>query len=134
MRTVNLGIIHCSDTYKRMDIGVEEIRKWHVEERGWDDIGYHYVIRRDGRLETGRPLEQVGAHARGHNHNSVGICLIGGKSDDGAAECNYTQAQFKKLNALVSLLRDLYPGIEFIGHRDVSDKECPCFDAKVMFA
>ena len=79
MREINTFIIHCSDTYPDMDIGVEEIRRWH-KERGWSDIGYHYVIRRNGKIEEGRNDGIVGAHAKGMNENSLGICMVGGKS------------------------------------------------------
>ena len=72
-----------------MDIGVKEIRKWHVDENKWSDIGYHDVIRRNGAIETGRPLEKPGAHAKGHNQNAIGICLVGGKADDGGPEFNF---------------------------------------------
>ena len=65
MRKINLIVIHCSDTYARMDIGVNEIRQWHLQ-RGFNDIGYHYVIRRDGAIEQGRPIEKPGAHAAGY--------------------------------------------------------------------
>ncbi|MEQ8409112.1 MAG: N-acetylmuramoyl-L-alanine amidase [Gammaproteobacteria bacterium] len=133
MRTISTAIVHCADTYKHMDIGVREIRSWHVDGNGWDDIGYHYVIRRDGSLEDGRPIEHTGAHAAGHNHDSVGICLVGGKGDDNEPEFNYTMAQIKKLHALISILREQFPGIEVIGHRDVSSKACPCFDVKAYF-
>lgn len=133
MRDINLAIIHCADTYKRMDIGVKEIDQWH-RERGFDSCGYHFVIRRDGKLEQGRPMEQTGAHAAGYNYESLGICLVGGRSDDDEPEFNYTADQMMKLRALVAILKDLYPGIEVIGHRDVSGKACPSFDAKAYFA
>lgn len=142
MRKIDAAIIHCADTYPDMDIGVEEIRRWHVEDRGWKDVGYHYIIRRDGTLENGRDLdgdgdvlEEVGAHAMGFNAHSVGICLVGGKSrKTKGPDFNFTKAQMIKLHALVSILRDMFPGIEVIGHRDVSGKACPSFDAKSYFA
>lgn len=118
-------ILHTADTPATMDIGADEIRDWHVNERGWADIGYHYVIRRDGTLERGRDESRQGAHAAGHNHNSLGVCLVGGKPD-----CNYTAAQWACLEALVRDLLKRHPGAEVIGHRDVSNKSCPRFDAK----
>ena len=73
-------VIHCSATPSNMDIGVDKIRKWHVDDNGWDDIGYHYVIRRDGTLEIGRDEAMVGSHARAVNGTSIGVCLIGGSN------------------------------------------------------
>lgn len=134
MRDLNAIIVHCAYTKPSMDIGVAEIRRWHTDPkpagRGWMDIGYHYVIRRDGTVETGRPMEAAGAHAKGHNQNSIGICLVGGMSDTGEAEFNFTRAQMSALEALVEQLTDLYGIEEVFGHRDVADKECPCFNVK----
>lgn len=132
MRTINSAIVHCSDTYDFMDIGVSDIRAWHIE-RGFDDIGYHYVIRRDGTLEFGRELNTPGAHAKGHNANSAGICLVGGKGANFDPEFNYTQAQMKKLGYLIAILRDMFPGLDVFGHNEVSEKACPCFDVRQYF-
>lgn len=118
-------IIHAADTPVSMDIGAKEIRRWHTVENGWSDIGYHYVIRRDGTVEKGRDDKTPGAHAVGYNTESLGICMVGGKPD-----CNYTAAQWRTLDDLVKrLLRD-HRGAKVIGHRDVSSKPCPMFDAK----
>lgn len=134
MRKINMIVIHCADTYANMDIGAGEIRQWHVKDNGWSDIGYHDVIRRDGTNEKGRPLGVAGSHAKGYNSNSIGICLVGGKGIDNAAEFNFTQAQMRKLAALVAIYRDMFPGIEVVGHRDLtSTKKCPAFDAKLYF-
>jgi len=87
MRIIDTVIVHCSATKPSMDIGVDVIRQWHMN-KGWSDIGYHYVIRRNGAVELGRDLdkdgdvdEEIGAHAYGHNATSIGICLIGGVDD-----------------------------------------------------
>lgn len=125
MRQIDFIIIHCADTTPDMDIGAEEIRRWHVEERGFSDIGYHYVIRRDGTVEPGRDERRIGAHAYGRNEDSIGVCMVGGKPD-----CNFTAAQWASLATLVSELLDRYPSAQVIGHRDVSAKPCPMFDAK----
>jgi hypothetical protein len=85
MRPLNKIIIHCTATRPNWWIGkspqqkVNEIRRWHVEDRGWADIGYHYLIDRDGTVIEGRPLSKVGAHAKGHNTGSVGIALFGAR-------------------------------------------------------
>ena len=131
-------IVHCSATPPAMDIGVREVRDWHVNGNGWRDIGYNYLIRRNGVLELGRDLdgdgdveEETGAHTKGFNHNSIGICLVGGVDDDGNAECNYTANQFIGLANLIDRIKRRHEGITVLGHRDLdSRKECPCFDVQ----
>ena len=108
MRKINLIVIHCSDTYARMDIGVNEIRQWHLQ-RGFNDIGYHYVIRRDGAIEQGRPIEKPGAHAAGYNTNSIGICYAGGKGDNNQPEDNRTPEQKQAMYDLVDSLKQQFP-------------------------
>ena len=121
-------VVHGAWTPPSLDVGAAEICEWH-RERGWQEIGYHWVIRRDGTVEDGRDHGTPGAHVRGHNHHSVGICLIGGKAQDADAwEVNYTTEQY---SALRELLRDLtrrYEGAEVVGHRDLDARECPGFD------
>lgn len=122
MRNIDMLVVHCSDTPASMDIGAEEIDQWH-KERGWSGIGYHYVIRRDGTLEPGRPLEKSGAHVRGFNRNSIGICLVGGKGG-----FNFTAHQIDSLRSLIHRLRTQFPGAAVLGHRDLdAGKECPQF-------
>lgn len=123
-------IVHCSWTKAHQDFGVEDIRQWHVK-GGMLDVGYHYVIRRDGTLETGRPDDVVGAHckAQGRNRDSIGICLIGGKSDDGGDADNFTEEQKTTLNRLTRSLAIKYPDIKAVkGHRDFDTRTCPCTD------
>ena len=118
-------VIHCADTPADMDIGVETIRKWHVEERGWDDVGYHYIIKRDGKIEPGRDVKVQAAHARAVNGKSVGICLVG-RGD------NFTEDQFFALHNLINTLNSMYDDLEIIGHSDVEPKKphCPGFNVK----
>lgn len=125
-------VIHCADTYERMDIGAADIRKWHVEERGWSDIGYHKVIRRDGTIETGRDIDVSGAHAAGFNAVSVGVCLVGGRGEDDEAENNFTPQQFESLQEVIDELWTKYPEAKVLGHRDLPDvqKQCPAFDVR----
>lgn len=138
MRVITQIIVHCSYTTPAMNIGAKWLRDIHVGENGWSDIGYHYVIRRDGKLEPGRDLdndgdvdEEIGAHAAGFNANSIGICLVGGKRHGGASDCNFTAAQWAKLERLYLDLHAKYPKAEWIGHRDVNPgKTCPTFDVK----
>ena len=113
-----------------MDIGVKEITDWHVNGNGWSDIGYHWVIRRDGSLEAGRAEETAGAHAKGHNSNSIGVCMVGGMNEQGGSDCNFTISQYKALAGLINDLKNRYSGCKIIGHRDISKKDCPCFDVK----
>lgn len=139
MRVINEVIIHCSYTTPSMDIGYDEIYQWHVDDNGWSDVGYNYIIRRNGLLENGRDLdkdgdvdEEIGAHARGHNANSIGICLVGGMSEDRKTDCNFTMAQYETLSMLWSELDIKFTGIKLSGHRDYSDKECPCFNVNEL--
>ena len=133
MRTINLIVIHCADTYASMDIGRKEIDAWH-RDRGWQGIGYHYVIRRDGTVETGRPEHLAGAHVAGHNSRSIGICYAGGKGDDNKPADNRTAAQKAALERLVAELKNRYPAAQILGHRDLfAGKSCPCFDVKSEF-
>lgn len=129
MRDISRIIIHCSYTYPSMDIGVEEIRRWHINENKWSDIGYHYVIRRNGVVEKGRDVEIPGAHVRGHNEDSIGVCLVGGKSRSPRPDCNYTPAQWSSLYKLVHELQGEFPGATVHGHYEFTGaKTCPTFD------
>lgn len=123
--------IHCSATKPGMDIGADEIRQWH-KDSGWEDIGYHYVIRRNGTLEDGRELNAVGAHVAGFNSRSVGICLVGGVGDLGRAEDNFKPAQMQTLEKLVKQLKKIWPDAIVQGHRDFPNvaKDCPSFDVE----
>lgn len=122
--------VHCSATKATHDVGVREIRQWH-KEQGWLDVGYHYVIRRDGTVETGRDENAVGSHAKGHNSNSVGVCLVGGLAADGVKhEANFTPEQMKSLRALLNELLAKYEGATLRAHHDVDAKACPSFNLK----
>ena len=123
-------VIHCSATKPSADIGAYDIDRWH-RAQGWQAIGYHFVIRRDGTVEEGRELDVIGAHVSGHNINSVGICLVGGVSEDdvNVPENNFTPAQFEALKGLLQDLREKYPKAHIQGHRDFPKvaKACPSF-------
>lgn len=123
-------VVHCSATPPKLDIGANEIRGWH-KAKGWADIGYHYVIRRNGSVEPGRPENQVGSHVKNHNSNSLGICLVGGTDARQKPQDNFTPAQWASLQTLLMRLLAKYPGAKILGHRDFPDvhKACPCFDA-----
>ena len=126
-------IIHCAATKASMDIGYKEIREWHVDQNGWDDVGYHFIIKRNGQYEKGRPEGYSGAHAPSHNGRSIGICLVGGMAEDGGPENNFTLEQFLTLKDLVNMIMDKYSDItEILGHCDVQDNKpnCPGFNVK----
>ncbi|WP_054058882.1 peptidoglycan recognition protein family protein [Pseudomonas asplenii] len=125
----DLIVIHCSATKPTMDIGLREIRQWHVQQ-GWLDVGYHFIIRRNGQVETGRPQDVVGSHVKGHNSDSIGICLVGGIDSAGKPEDNFTDAQWTALDGLVwEASKVWYPEARICGHRDLdSGKACPSFD------
>lgn len=113
-----------------MDIGRKEIDQWH-RKRGWLKIGYHFVIRRDGTVEKGRDIEEVGAHVLNHNSNTVGVCLVGGLNENMKPEANFTPEQYAALEVLLFQLLVLYPDAQIKGH-DHFDKgrACPTFDAE----
>lgn len=124
MREIDMIVVHCSDTPPPMDIGVKEIRRWHVEDNGWSDIGYHYVIRRDGTVEVGRPVDVPGAHVKGFNASTIGVCLVGGW--DGVFD--FTFEQVFAFRNRVALLRQMFPYIAVRGHRELDpSKTCPGF-------
>jgi len=119
-----------------MDIGVREIDKWH-RQRGFLKVGYHFVIRRNGIIEEGRNIDMPGAHVRGFNHRSIGVCLVGGmapkvKGEEQRAECNYTPEQWNSLRGLLVELQEKYPDTEIVGHNELDNrKECPVFDVQM---
>ena len=138
-RTIDEIIIHCSATPEGRDYTVEDIRRDH-KKQGWSDIGYHYVIYRDGSIHEGRDVDLVGAHCskNGHNQHSIGICYIGGVENKPntpyallKAKDTRTDAQKGALICLLYDLKKLYPKAQIWGHRDFdSGKECPSFDAR----
>ena len=119
-------VVHCSATPASMDIGVDKIREWHVDDNGWEAVGYHHIIRRDGTLEPARPEDMMGAHAVKANHRSIGICLIGGSDAAGNWENNFEPEQFTSLKALILNLQNKYKIEYIIGHNEIEvRKECP---------
>jgi N-acetylmuramoyl-L-alanine amidase len=131
-KRTNWLVIHCSATRAVMDVGAADIRRWH-RAQGWADIGYHYVIRRSGKVEAGRAVDAIGSHVKGHNVDSVGICLAGGLNNETfKPEANYTPQQWDALKKLLASLLKKYPKAKVLGHRDFPNvqKACPCFGAK----
>lgn len=137
MRPITEIIIHCSDTPEGKDYKADDIRRWHTlpppRGNGWKDIGYHYVIDIDGTIEPGRPIDQVGAHCKGHNQNTIGICYVGGKRNGEHADTRNRHQDFS-LRCLIKWLKTKYPTITKVsGHRDYAPKACPCFDAHAAY-
>ncbi|MBO4800525.1 MAG: N-acetylmuramoyl-L-alanine amidase [Bacteroidaceae bacterium] len=142
MRTITLIVLHCSGTRTTQKYSFRQCREDHLQ-RGWKDIGYHYYITRDGQVHEGRALWQVGAHCKGHNRHSIGICYEGGLDSLGTPCDTRTRAQRQSLRALLTRLHDQFPTAIILGHRDLSPdldgngrvdpeewmKQCPCFDA-----
>lgn len=129
-RKIDEIIIHCSATPEGKDYTVSQIRQWHLA-RGFADIGYHYVIYRDGSIHKGRPEYMAGAHCLGHNTRSIGICYVGGCAKDSETpKDTRTQAQKDALRRLVEGMQKKYPGATVHGHREFANKACPSFDVK----
>ena len=131
MRRINYIIIHCSATKAGQDFHARDIDKWH-KERGFGSIGYHNVIDLDGTIEQGRSIKIPGAHCKGYNFNSIGICYIGGLDAKGNPCDTRTVAQKKSLLKLIKHYKEMFPNAVVVGHRDMPNvhKACPCFDAK----
>ena len=143
MRNIDSIIVHCSATKAGQDFTATDIDRWH-RERGFNGIGYHYVIRLDGKLEKGRDVALAGAHCKGWNERSVGICYIGGLDENGRPADTRTNAQKRVLYQIIIDLQREYNILQVLGHRDTSPdlngdgviepyeyvKACPCFDVK----
>lgn len=129
-------IIHCSATPEGREHTAADIRDWHVKGNGWSDIGYHYVVRLDGTVEAGRPESRDGAHAKGHNRNTIGVCYVGGCDRSMKPKDTRTPAQVKALRCLIIDLKKRYPAAITLGHRDLPNvaKACPSFDAYAEYA
>lgn len=140
MREIDKIVVHCSATPEGRPVSVEEIDSWH-KARGWSGCGYHYIVQLDGTINPGRPVERSGAHVKGYNKSSIGICYIGGveseKGPDGnwVAKDTRTDKQILSLKYLVGYLCASYPGAEVYGHRDFKGvtKECPSYNARMEY-
>ena len=130
MRTISLIIIHCSAVRPSQTSSAEQIDRWHRQQGYTLGIGYHYVVRRDGAIELGRPEMVVGAHCKNHNKHSIGVCYEGGLDARGQPADTRTPEQKAALVALLRELKKAYPKALIVGHHDLNPmKECPCFDA-----
>lgn len=133
MRSITLIVIHCSAVRPGQQSSLEDIDRWH-RARGWKSCGYHFVVRRNGTVETGRPVEQVGAHCQYHNKYSIGICYEGGLDEAGKPADTRTPKQKLALRQLLNQLHSQFPKALVVGHHDLNPmKECPCFDVVKEF-
>lgn len=140
-------VLHCSATRCDRPYSPEDLTRDHLA-RGFQSAGYHFYVRRSGQIVPLRPLHQIGAHVRGHNRHSWGICYEGGLSTTGEPQDTRTPAQTQALEQLLRDLLQLAPRAEIVGHRDLSPdrnhngivepsewiKQCPCFNATAAFA
>lgn len=139
MRDINKIILHCSATREGHDVSTETIRGWHVNKRGWSDIGYHFVVLLDGTVDKARPIERQGAHVRGHNKGSIGIAYIGGVENERGKNGKWipkdtrTDAQKKSLEELITYLMETYDDATLHGHNEFSSKACPSFDVQEVY-
>lgn len=134
-------VVHCSATREGQSVNAATIRQWH-KNQGWTDIGYHYVILLDGRVEKGRADNVPGSHVKGFNTGSLGIVYVGGLDKDGKAKDTRTAVQKKAMKDLITKLAAEHKVTRIVGHRDLSPdkdgdgvvekhewlKDCPCFD------
>ena len=142
-REIKLLVIHCSATRCNVPFTVEQLRQCHLQ-RGFKDIGYHFYIRKNGDIKTTRPIERIGAHVKGFNRTSIGICYEGGLDCHGRPADTRTEWQKHSMRVLILTLLKDYPGCRICGHRDLSPdlngngeiepeewiKACPCFNAE----
>ena len=136
MRPITEIIVHCAATQptwwegKTAEQKRDEIRRWHVQDNGWGDIGYHWIIDRDGSRAPGRDEATIGAHCKGHNAQTIGICLMGGhgSNEDDEFSANFTREQDSALRRLISEIKERHPTIKKVtGHNEYAAKACPGF-------
>ena len=128
-------VLHCTSTRPSQHVTVDDIDRWH-KARGWQKIGYHWYIDRDGEVREGRSEEYAGAHVRHYNQHAIGVCYEGGLDEKGRYADTRTPAQKAALWFLLKDLKRDYPNAKIVGHRDFPNvhKECPCFDAQKEYA
>jgi len=135
MRKINKIIIHCTATPEGREHDVADIRRWHLK-RGFNDIGYHYLIHIDGTIEEGRPISKQGAHCSGENKGSIGLCYVGGMSKD-MSKAKDTRTQAQK-DSLIKLMHELIykynKDMTIHGHNEYANKACPSFNVQEEYA
>ena len=135
MRKINKIIVHCTATPEGRHHDVEDVRRWHLA-RGFNDIGYHYLIHLDGFIEVGRPITKTGAHCAYQNKGSIGLAYVGGMTKDMKHPKDTRTKQQK--DSLVKLIQELIykynKDMTIHGHNEFANKACPCFDVKTEYA
>jgi len=135
MRKINKIILHCAATPEGREVSLDTIRKWHLQ-RGFNDIGYHYVINIDGKISVGRDINRIGAHCSGQNRGSIGICYVGGMSKD-MKKAKDTRTQAQK-DSLIKLMHELIykynKDMTIHGHNEYANKACPSFNVQEEYA
>jgi N-acetylmuramoyl-L-alanine amidase len=140
------SIMHVSATKMSQDFTFEDCKRYHIS-KGWSDIGYHFYIEKDGSIHKGRPLARNGAHVRGFNKGTIGICTEGGLNEQGAPSDTMNEMQRLSVEGLLLTLKEGNPKMKVAGHRDYSpdlngngkiepfefSKACPCYDAQIRF-
>lgn len=128
-RSIDAIIVHCTATPAGRHVTVSDIDRWH-KARGWKGIGYHYVVYLDGTVHLGRPVDSTGAHCKGHNAHSIGVCYVGGLDAQGCPTDTRTPEQKEALSKLIGMLKVKYPHAKVYSHCRFVNKACPCFDAE----
>ncbi len=135
MRKINKIIIHCTATPEDRHHDVADITRWHLA-RGFNTIGYHYLIHLDGKIEKGRDISRSGAHTAGKNRNSIGICYVGGMTKD-MKKAKDTRTP-KQKDSLIKLMHELIykynKDMTIHGHNEYSNKSCPSFNVQEEYA
>jgi N-acetylmuramoyl-L-alanine amidase len=131
MRQIKEIIIHCSATPEGRNWTIKDIERDH-KSKGYKKVCYHYVICLDGTIEKGRAESEVGAHCKGHNAKSIGICYVGGLDKNRRPKDTRTEAQRASMKRLVEELQERYPEAGIHGHNEFANKACPCFDVTKM--
>lgn len=129
MRELKKIILHCTATRAGQQVHVSQIDKWH-RDRGFSEIGYHYVIYADGTIATGRDIRKKGAHVKGHNHDSVGVAYVGGLDNNLVPQDTMTMQQELAFLHLVNSLRVVFGDLSVHGHNEFSNKACPSFEVQ----
>lgn len=129
MRQIDKIIIHCTATPAGRVVTVKDVDAWH-RQRGFQGIGYHFLIGLKGEIWNGRSLEVRGAHTLGQNAGSIGVCYVGGLDLQGKPLDTRTDAQKRALITLLKSLKSQFPKATIHGHREFAQKDCPCFDVQ----
>lgn len=119
MRKIDMIVIHCSATRADVPLSPRQLEEMH-RQRGFDGCGYHYYVRRDGEICTMRPVDRPGAHAKGYNQHSIGVCYEGGLDEQGRPADTRTELQKRSLRVLVRVLAMDFQTRRIVGHRDLS--------------